>query len=257
MHLYVTYYLNGEKQRDRISPLSYDQWRLIADGITYPADRAAYELWLNRNNLLEPSPSLLPRLLSIHKDYRFEAVSASDEPQQVLKFLRTFKGTWSALHETSFPLDGKVEVPPPSTENSALLQWSEQRKPTENCRYDNIVARCGSVGVAFRIEWKSWKKVDDSVLYVFEGNNGEEFLTCGSISHCKIYAEEWLSHRARAWSSLAPWEDVTEKELGSHIDTLPGGAAGILRSWGWSHVLDYVNRKAKEKNRIPSEKSPL
>lgn len=54
------------------------------------------------------------------------------------------------------------------------LQWSEERQPCDECRYNHVVADSGLGRIS--IEWKGWKENDSHTVYVAGEHIGDEYV---------------------------------------------------------------------------------
>ena len=92
---------------------------------------------------------------------------------------------------------GLVEPTAQATLMIKPLQWSDEREPSEDVRYNHVVAESPLGRIT--VEWKGWKKYDSRCVYV-----GGEYIDSGStLEDAKKIAEYHLQNVVEALTTAA------------------------------------------------------
>ena len=92
---------------------------------------------------------------------------------------------------------GLVEPAAQATLTIKPLQWSDEREPSEDVRYNHVVAESPLGRIT--VEWKGWKKYDSRCVYV-----GGEYIDSGStLEEAKKIAERHLQNVVEALTTPA------------------------------------------------------
>ena len=115
------------------------------------------------------------------------------------------------------------------------LQWSDEREPNEDVRYNHVVAESPLGRIT--IEWKGWKKYDSRCVYV-----GGEYIDSGNtLEDAKKIAECHLQNVVEALTTAAPAPVAGDAPLqqGEYPETLYEGgresvddALAVVESFG-------------------------
>ena len=123
----------------------------------------------------------------------------------------------------------------PEPQGSATLNWSEERQPCEQCRYNHCIAE--TPFGRFLISWKGWK--DYPAVTVDEAPFGEWFECWNSVEKAKSACQAEYNRRLAAAVGSLPSQPEpqgpTDEELWEAYDQMDGAP----EDWAW--VRDYAS----------------
>jgi len=102
----------------------------------------------------------------------------------------------------------------PEPQGSATLNWSEERQPCEQCRYNHCIAE--TPFGRFLISWKGWK--DYPAVTVDEAPFGEWFECWNSVEKAKSACQAEYNRRLAAAVGSLPSQPVPEGPTDEELD---------------------------------------